>query len=416
MDIQLTPKKGLQPKHLPWIAGGLALLMLLGWILFGTYTSTLKVDLRTLHIATVQKDYFDDYIHVDGQVTPISIVQISPEEGGIVSEKVVEEGTRVKAGDVILRLTNSHLDMQMLNAEAELAEKQNLLRNTQVTMQQDKLSNEMEKLQLTQDLERKARTYRQYQRLYNEELISREEYLQAQEDYQLATRKHSLIAERLRQDSIYRSIQMEQMEDNLANMQRNLMLIRERKTRLDVRSQIDGELGLLQVELGQNISAGSKIGQVNDLSDFKIEAFIDEHYIDRVRTGLSGTFTRQKQTIPVRLNKIFPEVREGRFRTEFVFTQQHPQNIRSGQTYNINLQLGHPSVCVLIPKGTFFQTTGGEWIFVLSPDGKKAYRRSIRIGRQNPLYYEVIEGLEPGERVIVSGYESYKTSDELIIN
>lgn len=415
MDIQLKPRKGLRLRHVPWLVGGALIAALVAWILFGEHSSVLSVDRRTLNIVEVRKAKFDDFIRIEGQVAPISVVQVSPEEGGIVAEKVVEEGAAVKAGDVLVRLTNANLDMQILNAEAELAEKQNLLRNTQVTMQQDKLNNEMEKLQIEQNLQRCERTFRQYERLISEELISREEFLQAREDYELARRQYRLISERLQQDSIYRSIQMEQMEDNLANMQRNLTLIRERKDRLEVRSKIDGELGLLDVELGASIQSGQKIGQVNDLSDFKVEAQIDEHYIDRVRTGLYGTFVRDKQTYRLHLRKVFPEVRSGRFRTEFVFEGERPEQIRSGQSYYIDLQLGKSADCVLIPKGTFYQVTGGEWIFVLNAEGTKAYRRSIRIGRQNPLYYEVIEGLEPGERVIVSGYESYKASDELDI-
>ena len=415
MDIQLKPRKGLRLRHVPWLVGGALIAALIAWILFGEHSSVLSVDRRTLNIVEVRKAKFDDFIRIEGQVAPISVVQVSPEEGGIVAEKVVEEGAAVKVGDVLVRLTNANLDMQILNAEAELAEKQNLLRNTQVTMQQDKLNNEMEKLQLEQNLQRCERTFRQYERLVGEELISREEFLQAREDYELARRQYRLISERLQQDSIYRSIQMEQMEDNLANMQRNLTLIRERKNRLEVRSKIDGELGLLDVELGASIQSGQKIGQVNDLSDFKVEAQIDEHYIDRVRTGLYGTFVRDRQTYRLHLRKVFPEVRSGRFRTEFVFEGERPEQIRSGQSYYIDLQLGKSADCVLIPKGTFYQVTGGDWIFVPNAEGTKAYRRSIRIGRQNPLYYEVIEGLEPGERVIVSGYESYKASDELDI-
>ena len=415
MDIQLKPRRGLRLRHVPWLVGGALIAALIAWILFGEHSSVLSVDRRTLNIVEVRKAKFDDFIRIEGQVAPISVVQVSPEEGGIVAEKVVEEGAAVKVGDVLVRLTNANLDMQILNAEAELAEKQNLLRNTQVTMQQDKLNNEMEKLQLEQNLQRCERTFRQYERLVGEELISREEFLQAREDYELARRQYRLISERLQQDSIYRSIQMEQMENNLANMQRNLTLIRERKDRLEVRSKIDGELGLLDVELGASIQSGQKIGQVNDLSDFKVEAQIDEHYIDRVRTGLYGTFVRDRQTYRLHLRKVFPEVRSGRFRTEFVFEGERPEQIRSGQSYYIDLQLGKSADCVLIPKGTFYQVTGGEWIFVLNAEGTKAYRRNIRIGRQNPLYYEVIEGLEPGERVIVSGYESYKASDELDI-
>lgn len=415
MDIQLEKKKGIKKQHIPYIVGGGIVLVLLLWIVFGNHASTLKVDGRSLNIADVTYGEFNDYIRVNGQVQPISVVQLSPEEGGIVQEKVVEEGAHVKKGDVILRLSNSNLDLQILNAESELAEKQNLLRNTQVTMQQDKLNNETEKVQLDIDTRRKQRTYRQYERLYKERLISREEYLQAKEDYEVSLKKHGLVTERLVQDSIYRTIQMDQMEENLQNMRQNVLLIRERKDKLEVRAPIDGELGLLDAELGQNITAGQMVGQINDLSDFKIEAMIDEHYIDRVTNGLPATFERQGSQFNLKVRKVYPEVRDGRFRTDFIFQGTRPENIRSGQTYYIDLQLGEPTQSVLIPKGTFFQVTGGNWIFVVDKDGKKAYRRKIRIGRQNPQYYEVVEGLEKGERVIVSGYESYKDNEVLIL-
>ena len=415
MDIQLEKKKGIQKKHLPYIAGGVVVLLLLGWIIFGNHASTLKVDGKSLNIADVTYGKFNDYIRVNGQVQPISVVQLSPEEGGIVQEKVVEEGAHVKKGDVILRLSNSNLDLQILNAESELAEKQNLLRNTQVTMQQDKLNNETEKVQLDIDTRRKQRTYQQYQRLYKERLISREEYLQAKEDYEVAQKKHKLIMERLAQDSIYRNIQMDQMEDNLQNMRKNVLLIRERKDKLEVRATIDGELGLLDAELGQNINAGQMVGQINDLSDYKIEAMIDEHYIDRVHAGLSATFEQNGKTYRLTVRKVYPEVREGRFKIDFTFSGARPKNIRTGQTYYVDLQLGESKKAIIIPKGTFYSVTGGSWIFVLDKDGHKAYKRKIRIGRQNPQYYEVLEGLEPGEKVIVSGYEGYKNNDILIL-
>ena len=416
MDIQLEKKKGIRKKHIPYIAGGALFLILLGWIIFGDHSSTLRIDARGISIGTAKFDLFNDFMRNDGQVQPITVVQLSPQEGGIVQEKVVEEGAQVRKGDVIVRLSNSQLDLQILDAEANLAEKQNFLRNTLVAMEQDKLNNRNEKLTLELETTRKRRAFQQQERLYEEDLIAKEDYLQAKEDYELVIQKHDLISERIRQDSILRTVQVEQMEGDLSNMRRNVQLIRERKENLNVRSQIDGELGLLDVVLGQNISAGQKIGQVNDLSDYKIESMFDEHYIDRIRIGLSATFERQGSNYGLTVRKVFPEVREGKFRTEFVFTGERPDNIRSGQTYYINVELGQPTEGIIIPKGTFFQSTGGNWIFVLDADGKKAYRRNIRIGRQNPQYYEVLEGLEAGERVIVSSYESYKDNQVLILN
>ena len=358
MDIQLEKKKGLQKKHIPYVAGGVLFVILLGWIIFGDHASTLKVDARGISIGNVTREQFNDFFRMDGQVQPITVVQLSPEEGGIVQEKVVEEGAQVKKGDIIVRLSNSNLDLQILNAEAELAEKQNFLRNTQVTMEQDKLTNQMEKLQYDMDMNRARRSFNQQEQLYKENLIAKEDYLKAKEDFELASQKHALITERLRQDSISRTIQMDEMEASLANMRKNILLIRERKENLNVRSQIDGELGLLDVVLGQSINPGQKIGQINDLSDYKIEAMIDEHYIDRVKPGLSAAFERQGSSFDLTVRKVYPEVRDGKFRTDFVFTGERPGNIRSGQTYYINLELGQPTESIIIPKGTFFQSTG----------------------------------------------------------
>lgn len=414
MDRQIEKKSFLR-RYAWYIAAAAALVAFLVWIVLGTSASTMTIDATDITISDVTRGKFDDYVRLNGQVLPIQVVQISPEEGGIVREKVVEEGTRVRKGDVILRLSNSNLDLQILNAEAELAEKQNLLRNTQVAMQQDRLNNRTEQATLDTDCDRKRRAYEQNARLYKERLISKEVYLQSREDYNLALRKQSLISQRLKQDSLYRHVQMAQMEDNLDNMRKNVLLVRDRKNKLEVRSAIDGELGLLDVELGQNIAAGQNIGQINDLSDFKVQAQIDEHYIDRVRPGLSASFSRDGKTYILRVRKVYPEVRNGTFRTDFVFVGERPAQMRSGQTFYVELALGKSQQATLIPRGTFFQTTGGNWIFVLDKSGRKAYRRNISIARQNPQYYEVTDGLEPGERVITSGYEAFKDNEVLVI-
>ena len=259
-------------KYWPYAVVGCLVLGVGMWLVFGNHASTLKVNRDELTVSEVRQAEFKDYVRTNGQVLPIQVVQISPEEGGIVMEKVVEEGTHVKKGDVIVRLSNSNLDLQILNAEAELAEKQNLLRNTQVAMQQDRLNNQTEQAQLDMDTQRKRRTFEQNKRLYQEKLISREDYIKSQEDYQLSAKKRSLVSKRLKQDSLYRNVQMDQMEDNLQNMRRNVVLVRQRKGKLEVRSAIDGELGLLDVELGQSIQPGQKIGQLNDLSDYKVQA------------------------------------------------------------------------------------------------------------------------------------------------
>ncbi len=416
MDRPIEKKKTFTLKKHGMYAAIAGLAIAIGcWLLFGNHAATLRIDKEDLTISEARQAEFKDYVRTNGQVMPIQSVQIAPEEGGIVMEKVAEEGATLHKGDIIVRLSNHNLDLQILNAEAELAEKQNLLRNTQVTMQQDRLTNQTELAQIDMDTQRKKRAYQQNQRLYEEKLISKETFLQSQEDYQLSRKKQTLIGSRLKQDSIYRTVQMDQMEDNLQNMRRNVVMVRQRKGKLEVRSAIDGELGLLDVELGQSISPGQKIGQINDLSNYKVQAEIDEHFIDRVRAGLTATFIRNEKKYKLTVRKVYPEVREGKFRTDFVFTGERPEQIRTGQTYYIDLELGQPEQAIIIPKGTFFQTTGGQWIFVVDRDGKKAYRRNVRIGRQNPNHYEVLEGLQAGEQVITSGYEAFKDKEVLIL-
>lgn len=419
MDIRIEKKKGLRAlftrRGIPYLAGAVLLIFVV-WLLVRGNSSRLRIDARTISVGEVARGEFNDYIRVTGQVQPITTVQLSPLEAGVVERLVVEEGASVHKGDVLVELSNTSLTLEILNSEAELAEKQNILRNTLISMEQQKLDLRLDKVQLDLDVERKRRTWQQNEELYRNNLIAREDWLQSKEDYELAAKKRELNIERQVQDSLYRTVQIEQMEDNLANMKRNMELIRQRIGNLQVKSPIDGEVGLLDVVLGQSVTSGQKIGQVNDLSDYKVEAQIDESYIDRVRAGLDASFERQDTAFTMRLRKVYPEVRNGQFRADFTFVGAHPRNIRSGQTYYLHLELGQPTDAVIIPRGSFYQSTGGAWIYVLAPEGDRAYKRQIRIGRQNPQYYEVLEGLEPGERVIVSGYENYGDNDVLILN
>ena len=415
MDRIIEKKKGIRKKHIPYIAGGGLLILLISWLIFGNHTSKMNVESQKITIQPVTQGEFNDYIRLPGQVQPINTIQLSTLEGGMVAEKLIEEGSMVRQGDIIVRLTNTMLNLDILGSEAQLAEKQNFLRDTQVKMEQEKLNLKKEKLQLDMDVERKKRKYLQYKQLYDENLTSKEEYLQAKEDYEFSVNSRDLVVERQKQDSVYRSIQIDQMEESLSSIRKNLILVRQRVENLNVKAPVDGQLGLLDVEIGQSVSSGTRIGQISVLSDFKIESSIDEHYIDRVKNGLDATFERQDKNFALKVRKVYPEVREKQFKTDFIFVGERPDNIRAGQTYYINLQLGQPVESVLIPRGVFYQTTGGQWIFVVSPDGNKAVRRKISIGRQNPLYYEVLSGLEPGEKVITSGYDMYGDTQELIL-
>lgn len=418
MDIKLEKKTGwkalFQKKNIPYAVATVFIILVIS-LLLRDNSSTLRVDANILTISPVEQTEFNDYVRLAGTVKPITTVQISPMESGLVERIVAEEGTMVRKGDVIVELSNNSLSMQILNSEADLAEKQNILRNTLISMEQNRLNLRQEQMQLDMEVERKRRAFTNNDVLYKKELLARETWLQSKEDYEYSVKRRSLIMERQKQDSLYRTNQVKQMESDLQSMARNMQLIRQRVDNLLVKAPIDGEVGALDVVLGRNVGSGSSIGQINDMSAFKVATLIDEHYIDRIVVGLPATIERQERKYDMVIRKVYPEVSGGQFRADFTFAGDIPENIRIGQTYHINLQLGEASEAVIIPRGAFYQTTGGSWIYVVDPSGEKAYRRDIRIGRQNPQHYEVLEGLEPGEKVITSAYENFGSHDVLIL-
>jgi HlyD family secretion protein len=414
MDKAIPKKKGLQKKHIGYIIFGIIIIVLFYMAFFTDRTSTYKVEKEKLIIETVIEDQFNDYITVPGTVEPISIIFLDAQEGGRVEEILIEEGSMVKKGDKILRLSNPDLYLNILDSEAQLAEKENFLRNTQVTMEQERISIKRELITLRYDIERKERVFQQNSVLIKDNLISKEEFIRSREDLDMARSSRDLFIERQKQDSIFRSVQVETLIANLDNMRRNLGLVRQRVENLNVRATVDGQLGLLVPEIGQSISRGANMGQINVLTSYKVTAQIDEHYIDRVRTQLTATLDRQGSEFNLVVRRVYPEVRNGTFEIDMVFRDSMPDNIRTGQTYYTSLQLGQPKVSVMVPIGGFFQETGGQWIYVLDPTESFATKRNISIGRKNPKYYEVLMGLQTGEKVIVSGYETFGKNEKLI--
>lgn len=415
MDKPIERKKGIRRKHIIYFIVASAMIALTYMAFFTDRTSTYKVEKDKLIIETIIEDQFNDYISVPGTVEPISTIFLDAQEGGRVEEILIEEGSMVKKGDIILRLSNPDLYLNILDSEAQLAEKENFLRNTQVTMEQERISIKRELINLRYDIERKERTYQQNVALIKDNLISKEEFIRSKEDLDMAISSQELFKERQAQDSIFRSVQVETIKVNLDNMRKNLALVRQRVENLNVRATVDGQLGLLVPEIGQSISRGANMGQINVLTSYKVTAQIDEHYIDRVRTQLTATLDRQGKNYNLVVKRVYPEVRNGTFEIDMIFIDSMPDNIRTGQTYYTSLQLGQPKVSVLVPIGGFFQETGGQWIFVLDPSGSFATKRNIAIGRKNPKYYEVTEGLQPGEKVIISGYESFGKNEKLIL-
>jgi|LAHU01.1.fsa_nt_gb HlyD family secretion protein len=414
MDKPIEKKKGIRGKHIAWIAGAIAFIVLMYMAFFAKRTSTFRVEKDKLIIETVTENVFNDYITVPGTVEPISTIFLDAQEGGRVEEILIEEGSMVSEGDIILKLSNPDLYLNILDSEAQLAEKENFLRNTQIAMEQDRLQIKRELLNLKYDIERKKRNYDQNRMLMHDSLISVEEFIRSKEDLDMAIQSEELFVERQKQDSVFRSVQVDNLKNNLDNMRKNLALVRDRMENLNVRATVDGQLGLLVPEIGQSISRGSNMGQINVLTSFKVTAQIDEHYIDRIRTGLTATLDRQGNAFNLTVRRVYPEVRNGTFKIDMVFTDTVPGNIRTGQTYYTSLQLGQPKTAILVPIGGFFQETGGQWIYVVDPSESYATRRDISTGRKNPKYYEVLEGLQPGEKVIISGYETFGNNEKLV--
>lgn len=414
MDTRIERKSRFQKKHIYTVAGGVAILFCLLWFIFRDTSSSMKVEKERITIATVQKGEFNDYIRVIGQVLPDRIIYLDAIEGGRVEERLIEEGEQVKAGDVILRLSNPLLNIGILQSEADLAYQENELRNTRISMEQEHLRLKQDRIALNKELTQKERRFRQYDRLYKKELLSREDFLQAKEDYEAALGQLTVVDERIKQDDLFRSSQLQSLDENIRNMKKSLALVRERLENLKVKAPVNGQLGNLEAQIGQSIAQGERIGQIIT-PELKVEAKIDEHYVERVMSDLPASFEREGKKYDMEVTKVYPEVREGQFRTDLHFISARPENIRAGQTYHLNLQLGDPVQTVIIPRGSFYQASGGEYMYVVDKEGRTARRRPVRIGRQNPQYYEIVEGLQPGDKVIISGYDLFGENERLIL-
>lgn len=413
MDRIIEKKKGPTPKQIVLVALGALVIGLIVKMALSASVSVYKTDISKVMLGNVEKTDFKDYISIVGSVAPSTTIYLSADEGGKVQEKLIEEGEMVKKGDVIFRMVNNDLNLQIMNAESQLAYQANELRNTLINMDQQKINNKRNLLDIDFQIMKLKRAYEQNKVLYDEGNVSAEDFTRSREDYEYAVKERELRYEQMVQDSIFRENQRTQMNASLKNMQANLSIVRQRLEDLNVKAPADGQLGTLDIEIGQNIGQGQQFGQLNIIDSYKVTAQVDEHYIDRVKKDLHATFERQERQFSVKVKKVYPEVRDGKFQIDMQFGDTAPDNLRTGQTYHIKLELGQSTESVVIPRGGFFQATGGQWIFVLDQSGKFATRRNIKIGRQNALYYEVLEGLNPGEKVIVSDYSAFGDNDRI---
>lgn len=377
--------------------------------------SRLKVDKEKILIGEVTSDYFQEYIAKTGTVNPITTVYLDAIEGGRVEEILLEEGSMVKKGDVILRLSNSELNLQILNSEAGFTEQVNRLRDTRLSMEQDRLNVRRGLLDIDLSLSKSKRAYLRNKIFFEKDLISREEFEESNDNYNYYQKSKELLLERQRTDSLSRTIQIQRLDANLKNMENNLEMVRAKLQNLNVKAPVEGQLGSLNVELGESKSRGERLGQVNVLDNYKVNAMVDELYIARLNKGLNARFKFSGIDYNLIVYKVYPEVRGGQFEIDMKFVSDLPPGIRTGQTFRTKIELGEPREAILIQRGGFFQSTGGQWVFVVDPSGTFATKRAIKLGNQNPKYYEVLEGLEPGEKVITNSYESYGDVDKLVL-
>ncbi len=415
MDRKIE-NKGKKWRKIAWIAGvSVIVIIVFLQIVFGDKSSRLNVDTDKITIDQVREDAFLDFIAVIGTVEPIQTIYLDATEGGRVEEIYRREGGMVEIGEPLARLTNTTLLLDISNAETSYTRTVNDMRMTRVQLEQQNLSSRNQLLDLNLALRQYERRYRNNKVLMEQDHISREEYEISLEQYEITKQKLELYRETYKQDSIYRIFQLEAMESSLKNMEENMKLVYQRLEAMELKAPIYGELASLNLEIGQMINRGERLGRINILDSYKLRVEIDEHYISRVTQGLVGNFEFAGSNYDLVITRIYPEVQGGRFAVDMEFVNSIPEQIRIGQTFRIRLELGESRQALLIPRGGFYQSTGGQWVYVVDPSGSYAIKRDIRIGRQNPRFYEVLEGLEPNERIIVSSYDNFGNIDRLIL-
>ncbi len=414
---KVIERKGRFSKKQIWygVAGfvGLALILM---IVFADKSRKLNVDLEKITVEEVREDLFKDYIAVIGTVAPIQTIYLDATESGSRVESIVtREGSMVKKGDVIVRFSNTSLIIDISRTEADASRTTNELRNARLNMQKQLVESQSQLLDHEYKLKQQERVYNRSVELQKKKLISDEEYKKATEDVEYTRDKIKLLKESIKQDSLYREIQVVTLENDVTRMRQNLEIVRQRFEGLNLRAPVNGELASLNLEVGQVVGMGTRIGQINVLDSYMLKVEVDEHYISRVTRGLIGDCDFSGTSYKAKITKVYPEVRNGRFTVDMEFVGVFPKEIRIGQTSRIRLELGESNMALLVPRGGFYQSTGGQWIFVIDPSGSTATKRNIRINRQNPQFYEVVEGLKPGEKVIVSGYDTFGDVDKLVI-
>ena len=413
---RVIQKKKWNSKRIATIAGITIVAGLIAGLLYSASgKSRLNVDTERLTVSEIKKGAFQEFIPVNGVVLPITTIYLDATEGGRVEEKFVDDGTIMKKGQPILRLSNTDLELGLVTQQTNVY---NLLTQMQISRnaaQQNTVNKLNQMTDVESQLKEAERIYNLDKHLYEQKAIGLQEFKKAENDYNYYRQKKNLTTQILKQDSSSNTQQLTQARQSYEGSQNALNVMRKKVGDLIVRAPVDGQLTSLDAEIGQNKRQGERLGQLDVTSGFKVRADIDEHYISRIFPGLTGDFTLSDKTYKLKIKKVYTQVTNGRFQVDMEFLGQVPQGIRRGQTLQIRLALGDETQAILLAKGGFFQQTGGNWIFKVSENGNVAYKVDIQLGRQNPDYYEVLQGLKPGDKVVTSSYENYGTMQELVL-
>ncbi len=415
MDILLKKKPWYIKYRTHLITGGmaLALLVYVSVLAFGPRTE--KVSAEECTISKVEKGHFLEYIDVEGTVQPIKTIKVNSQEGGFVDRIVADEGSMVEVGDTILILSNPELLRSIDDEQTTWEKSQRNYKEQEIEMEQKSISLRQEALDAAHQMASLEKSLKQSREEYSMGIKSKAELEVAEEDYKYQYQKAQLQMQGLRHDSIAAILKREMLQSDRETANRNYRRTRDRLGKLVVRATTSGQLSNLQVTLGDQVAAGSSVAEIKIMSQYKVHTLINEYYIDRITTGLNASIQFGGKEFPLRISKIVPEVKEHSFDCDLVVTGSKPDNMRLGKSYRVKIELDKPEMTVVIPRGDFYQATSGEWIYRLSPDGKTAYKTRIEIGRQNPLQYEVLSGLKPGDRVITDGYSKLGDSNKITI-
>jgi len=414
MDRKIKKKKWPPKRIAIYAVSGIFIIFVIYMFLFKMNKSSLNVKTDRITISTVKKGPFQEFIPILGTVRPINTYFLDAVDGGRVEEIYLEAGSIVKKGDKILKLANTNLLLDIMWKEAELFQQSNNLRNTRLQMEQYRLKLNQDLISVDNSLRQQNRVYERYKELRKDNLISKHEFELAKDQYEYLVKSKELTTESQKNELAFRQAQVDALETSLKRMQNNLNIVKKKQDNLIITAPISGHITSLDAEIGQSKSTGQRLGQIDVLDHFKVRSGIDEHYIARVEKGKTGEFEFAGKTYHLIVKQVYLEVQEGRFEVDMEFTGEEPHSIRRGQTFHISLQLGGISEEIILPRGGFYQTTGGNWIFIVDKSGKFATKKPIKLGMYNTYVYQVLEGLEPGDHVITSSYESFGNAEMLI--